>query len=473
MKCKFCLAELEEDVTVCPACGKNLEEPAEELVEEPMEEPVEEAAEEAAEEEPKKKMPKALMITLAAVAGVVLAAVLTLAVLYGMGIKWKSVTAFFGFTEAGLDYKNSFTVSDKKMDKKADVVIAQVGNQTLTNEDLQVYYWMSVRNFVDYYGYYLESLGLSTAEPLNKQIYDEKTGETWQQYFLKNALESWRRYASLAQMAEDSGYVLDAELQAYLDTFEQKMNKLAIEAGYADGEELVDISVSKGSSMAAYYKYVRTEYMALGYLESLSDKLKPTAEEIEAYYAANEETLKQKGYGKEDGYYYAVRHILIGIEGESTKDENGKTVYTDAQWETCRAAAQKLLDEFLAAEPTEEKFAELAKEHSEDPGSASNGGLYEGLTKNYGFIKNFEDWYIDESRKPGDTGLVQNTESSVQGYHIMYFSSSKEKWKDQVETQVLSEKTSKLLEDAETQWPMTINYKKIVLGNADLTKSSK
>ena len=35
MKCKFCLAEIEEDVTVCPLCGKELTEaeevPAEEV----------------------------------------------------------------------------------------------------------------------------------------------------------------------------------------------------------------------------------------------------------------------------------------------------------------------------------------------------------------------------------------------------------------------------------------------------------
>lgn len=460
MKCKFCFAELDEGVTVCPACGKNLEE---------------ETAEEVAEvvEEPKKKLPKALKITLASVAGVVLVVALTLAVLYGMGIKMKSVGMFFGFTEADISYKNSYTVSDKKVAKKADVVIARIGNQTLTNEDLQVYYWTSVRNFVDYYGYYLDSIGLTTSKPLDKQIYDEATGQTFQQYFLENALESWRRYASLAQMAEDAGYVLEKELQDYLDTFEVEMNKLAIEAGYVDGEDLVDKSVSKGSSMASYYKYVRTEYMALGYLESLSDKMEPTEAELEAYYTANEETLKNKGYGKEKGSYYDVRHILVEIEGEDTQGEDGKVVYTDAEWEACLAKAQKMLDDFLAGEKTDDAaFAELAKKESADPGSASNGGLYEDLTKDTSFIEGFKNWYLEEGRKPGDTGLVKNTESSVQGYHIMYFSGSSEIWREQCETQVLAEKTGKLLEEAESKWPMEVNYKKIVLGNADLTTSS-
>ena len=32
MKCKFCLAEIEDDVTVCPLCGKELEVSAEEEI---------------------------------------------------------------------------------------------------------------------------------------------------------------------------------------------------------------------------------------------------------------------------------------------------------------------------------------------------------------------------------------------------------------------------------------------------------
>ena len=166
-----------------------------------------------------------------------------------------------------------------------------------------------------------------------------------------------------------------------------------------------------------------------------------------------------------------MRHILIEIEGEGTQDENGKTVYTDAEWAACRAKAQKMLDEFLAGDATEEAFAALAQEHSADPGSASNGGLYPQLTKDYGFIKDFENWYVDEARKPGDTDLVKNTESSVQGYHIMYFSSSKPIWEYEVGTLVLSEKVSQLMEEAKNTWPMEVNYKKIALGNADLTTS--
>ena len=100
--------------------------------------------------------------------------------------------------------------------------------------------------------------------------------------------------------------------------------------------------------------------------------------------------------------------------------------------------------------------------------SAENGGLYSRLTKDYGFIKDFESWYTDESRKPGDTGLVKNTESSVQGYHIMYFVGSYPIWEYEAKASLLTENTNKVIEEGQTKWPMVVNYKNIVLGEVDL-----
>lgn len=486
MKCKFCFAEVEDNVTICPVCGKALEEteetPVEETVEIPAEEaeetPVEETAEETeetpvAEEVPAKKKSKALLVVLAALGGLVLAAALVIAVLYGMGYKLSNIGAFLGLKEAELDYKNDYTVSDKKVEKMADEVIAKVGDQTLTNEQLQVYYWLTVQDYVYQYEYAINmgadtELGFSLKKPLSEQVYDLKTGKTFEQFFLENALESWRRYASFVQLSKDVDYVLSKDIQDFLDGYKEDLEAAAKENGYGDAEAYVDAEISKGSSADAYYDYVCTQYTALGYLQTKEPEMAPTQEEIEDYYKAHEEELVDAGYDKSVGKYYDVRHIFVTVQGEM-----GESGYTDAQWEECRAKAQKLLDDFLANEPTEQKFAELAIKNSEDPGSAANGGLYANLTKNYGFIKEFEDWYTDESRKPGDTGIVKNTGSSKVGYHVMYFSDSREIWKDQVETLILSERMGELLEQTKETYPMTVNYKKIVLGKADLTTEAE
>ncbi|MEM5781573.1 MAG: hypothetical protein AAGU02_10520, partial [Lawsonibacter sp.] len=38
-----------------------------------------------------------------------------------------------------------------------------------------------------------------------------------------------------------------------------------------------------------------------------------------------------------------------------------------------------------------------------------------------GYVATFTDWATDAARKPGDTGIVQNTGSTTKGWHIMYY----------------------------------------------------
>ena len=110
-----------------------------------------------------------------------------------------------------------------------------------------------------------------------------------------------------------------------------------------------------------------------------------------------------------------IRHILFMPEG-GTKSEDGKTtVYSDAEWEACRKKAQDIYDKYLNGERTEENFSQLAKEHSAD-GNAAKGGIYTDVDKD-SMVEEFDAWIFDESRKPGDTGLVK----TQYGYHIMYF----------------------------------------------------
>lgn len=470
MICKFCFAELEDGVTVCPVCGKNLAEetPAEEN---PVEEAVqqEEAIEEIPEQavETPKKKGKGWKIALAVVGAVVLAVVLVGAILHFMGLGGKIMHNLKFWRANDINYKLSYTVDDAVAEKKADTVIATMGNMTLTNGELQAYYWMSVYEFLDYYGSYLSMMGVDVTKPLSDQIYDEKTGETYQQLFLSNALQDWRTYATLVQMSEEANFTLSEQEQAYLTEVEEQLKKMAEERKYTDVETFVDKELFPGSSLAHYMQYVKTNHLGLCYYDTLYAGLMPTEQEIEDYYNAHEAEFKEKKFAKEDGNYYGVRHILVEIEG-GTQGADGIMTYTEAEWEACRAKAQKLLDDFLANDPTEEKFAKLAAEHSKDPGSAANGGLYAQLTKDYGFIANFENWYTDESRKVGDTGLVKNTESSVQGYHIMYFASSEPIWQYESKSAILGERTTAMMDEAKAKMPMEVNYKEIVLGNVNL-----
>lgn len=112
-----------------------------------------------------------------------------------------------------------------------------------------------------------------------------------------------------------------------------------------------------------------------------------------------------------------VRHILVSFEGGTTDEATGQTTYSDEEKAAAKASAEEILNTWKSGEATEDSFAALAKEKSTDPGSVENGGLYENVYPGQ-MVPAFNDWCFDESRKPGDTGIVETN----YGYHVMYFS---------------------------------------------------
>lgn len=134
------------------------------------------------------------------------------------------------------------------------------------------------------------------------------------------------------------------------------------------------------------------------------------SEVVNGYYVVRFGGVNDNNYALKN-----VRHILVSFEG-GTKDSNGNVTYSDAEKATAKAAAEKLLQQWKAGDMTEDSFAELAKNNSTDPGSKSNGGLYEDVYPGQ-MVTAFNDWCFDSERKVGDTGLVE----TEYGYHVMFF----------------------------------------------------
>ena len=206
-------------------------------------------------------------------------------------------------------------------------------------------------------------------------------------------------------------------------------------------------------------EYLETNIYASKYMDSLYESLIPTQEEIEAYYTENEATLNLQGIAKDGGVTVDVRHILIKPEGGIT-DSNGNTTYTVGEWEDCRVKARELLDRWAAESGTEDGFAQLATEHTQDPGSAATGGLYTDVYVGQ-MVAPFEQWCFDESRAYGDTGLVQTS----YGYHIMYFVESREIWIGKVSETMIYERSLNAVNEAAAQWPAKIYNGKIGLSD--------
>lgn len=428
MRCNLCGEELQEGLVICPACGACLTE-AEPVSEDAVEQKEETILPEEQEEEtkqPEKKKKNRLVIALAIALGVAWLALLTVVVYFGVNglLKQLETTAPAQTTTPtgtipadgnpeDVTCKGSYTAGDDALKANADTVIMTLGDMILTNKDLQICYWMSVYDYVETNS---GQIYFNTAMPLDQQVQDSKTGMTWQQYFLKNALDGWKTFAVLCQEAKKAGFEMPKEQQEELDGMRAEMTENYIDTGkFASLDAMIQADMGAGANYEAYETYMFNRYLALAYYTHLYENTEATMEDMEAFFTANEEALKSIGITKEAGDLADVRHILIVPTG-GTKDAKGNVTYSEDEWEACRQTAQQILDSWKAGEATEDSFGKLANEKSEDPGSKSNGGLYQYVSQGE-MVEEFDAWLFDESRQKGDTGLVKTT----YGYHIMYF----------------------------------------------------
>ena len=492
-KCKFCQAELSPNGTFCPNCGKNNAEAeiageaavaAEEIVLEQTasaEETV--PAEETApvEEKPaegKKATPGKIALAIAAV--VVLAAVLIALITTGMGgdkaeggtiVTEPSAAATEETVVATIPAdgnpedvtcKGTYTVTDEEAAATKDAVVATIGEYALTNSQLRIYYRSAVNSFLNTeYGYYMMMYGmLDYTQPLDTQVSTEGENLTWQQYFVQSALENWQLTQAMALEAEKAGVEMTQEDREYMEGLRASLEETA--AAYSmTVEDMLLNDFGVGVAYEDFEEFQNLYLQGNPYYEAETAKLVPTEEDLEAYFAANEESYASSGITK-DSKYVDVRHILISVEGGTT-DEEGNTTYSDEEWAACEAEAQAILDQWLAGDKTEDSFAALANEKSEDPGSNTIGGLYEDVYQGQ-MVEPFETWCFDETRQYGDYGLVQTS----YGYHVMFFVGSEPMWKTYAESGWINEQISQMLDTIVEGYPMEVTYENIALGDVTM-----
>lgn len=216
------------------------------------------------------------------------------------------------------------------------------------------------------------------------------------------------------EMSED-------EMSAAMETAKADAKKLADEiyAKLESGANPADLVAEYEEQLYSYD--VDTVRLGSAVNTSYSDWAYDSARQ------AGDMTLAEYESSSSSYYYYVARYEGRFLDESSTADvrhilikpevSEGAATATDDQKAAAKAEAEALLNEFLAGEPTEENFAVLAVNNSDDGGSAANGGLISGISASSNYVASFKEWATDDARKAGDTGLVE----SEYGWHIMYY----------------------------------------------------
>lgn len=138
-----------------------------------------------------------------------------------------------------------------------------------------------------------------------------------------------------------------------------------------------------------------------------------------------------------------VRHILISANQQSADE---------ATIEAAEEQAETILETYRAGDMTEEAFADLAREHSED-GNAQRGGIYYSVRPGQ-MVEAFDQWIFDPSRQPGDTDIVQ----TQFGFHVMYFSDwAGPAWQLAVEEDLRGEAFTAYIADEKEQLDVSVH----------------
>ncbi len=156
------------------------------------------------------------------------------------------------------------------------------------------------------------------------------------------------------------------------------------------------------AEVQAYYQahpqdYTRPAAVKLHYVvlspAGLAQAIQPGAAQIQQYYQDHQNQYTQPEERQ-------ASHILIAVSGDNPQD-----------WATAKAKAEQILARVRKA-PAD--FAALAKQYSQDPGSAANGGNL-GFFARGAMVKLFADAVFDMA-KPGE--IVGPVKSQF-GYHII------------------------------------------------------
>lgn len=365
--------------------------------------------------------------------------------------------ADYGVNDVTILENYAVTEADPE-DDAMSAIIAIDGNKEplLTNREFQIYYWLEFYDFMNYYGSYASYFGLDFTTPLAGQT-SMVENRSWEQYFLESATQHYTENYALSQLALSNGHTLSEEDEAQIADIsdpEGEFAKSAAENGYESSLAYLQMNFGEGTDIAAYQSYLRTYYTAYDYYNEQAELIEASAtdEAIEEYYLANEASYVEKRLLNVNNV--TVRHILITPE---EKDESGNFT------EGALTLARKQIDSIYAdwqTNPTEDYFAQLATENSADTGSVETGGLYEDFDSD-DMVEAFAEWCFDQSRQPGDTGIVE----TEHGYHLIYFVEQTETrgWMETVREDMVYEQMDAMVAEAVELYPVYFDYSKVVI----------
>ena len=326
-------------------------------------------------------------------------------------------------------------------------------NMDISDEDLQAYYEANKKNF-------------DTCSLMGFNVFYQTEEET-----TEAASDTETETEAETKMSQELAKEFADKLLAVKspEEFETIVRDILINYENYDESELTNLSSQIRSDSFSYQEGFEAAEWAFGGTAKVGDTYLVENDGVySVYYLLSEPAL-------DDTETVNVRHILYmtsnhtasadadtddtdsadeaSSETETQLSEEESRAEEEAALQECHKLAENTLKEWEKGDKSEDSFAELANQYSEDPGSNTNGGLYEKVTPGQ-MVDTFNDWCFDASRKAGDTGIVETT----YGVHVMYFSGKGDPvWKDTAKNDIQTENMDSWFEEQRALYPVAEN----------------
>jgi peptidyl-prolyl cis-trans isomerase D len=204
--------------------------------------------------------------------------------------------------------------------------------------------------------------------------------------------------AKLENLIKDSIHVAESEVR---DAFARDKEQVNVAYLRVDPAQFADHVEVHDTDLTAYYqehqeRFRKPEQVRVAYVvidpQALLGQVQVTDEQVASYYEAHKEEFRREAQVR-------ARHILRKVPAGAGPDEEMKA----------RAVLEAVQQRLQAGED----FAALAREFSEDPASAEQGGDL-GFFKRGEMVKPFEDAAF--ALRPGEVSQIVRTDF---GYHLI------------------------------------------------------
>ncbi len=151
-------------------------------------------------------------------------------------------------------------------------VALRTGDHELSAVEFSHYYYDAINAFYQNYGSYLSYFMSDPSLPIDQQVYDEETGETWADYFMKSAADNAKFDYAVYDEAKAAGYTLSAESEQSIQDSLKTLETQVKDNGFKSLNQYFDQIYGKGCTKDTYVAYQRIRATASEYAAKLDDE---------------------------------------------------------------------------------------------------------------------------------------------------------------------------------------------------------